>query len=58
MIQIKDTDLPVTVAQKIITGTFGPESDTHQRDMYDMSDIREIALYLMVFYVMNREKEE
>ena len=58
MIQINDTDLPVTVAQKIIRGTFGPESDTHQRDMYDVSDIREIALYLMVFYIMNREKEE
>ena len=67
MIQIEDDDLPITAAQKIITGKrqvekssidnalsalgFGP------RDMFDIDEIREIAIYLMIFYMNHREEE-
>lgn len=64
MIQINDNDLPITVAEKIITGTkpynptemmrtlskaiTGNECDT--QDMFDLEEIKEIAEYLMVYY--------
>lgn len=64
MIQITDTDLPITVAEKIINGKkpnnmteamkrateklFGIECDT--QDMFELEEIKEIADYLMVYY--------
>lgn len=64
MIQIEDKDLPVTVAEKIITGTkpndmseamkrateklFGVSAET--QDMFDLEEIKEIADYLMIYY--------
>ena len=64
MIQIEDKDLPITVAEKIITGTkpynptptmralskaiTGEENNT--QDMFSLEEIREIAEYLMAYY--------
>ena len=64
MIQINDSDLPITVAEKIINGTkpynptemmkalskaiTGNECDT--QDMFDLEEIKEIADYLMIYY--------
>lgn len=64
MITIKDNDLPITVAEKIINGRkpsdlseqmqrtveklFGSCSNT--QDMYSLEEIKEIADYLMVYY--------
>jgi len=69
MIQINDYDLPITVAQKIITGTkesngetplskalkdsFGIDIST--QDMFDIEEIREIAAYLLHFYLIHKE---
>ncbi len=66
MIEIKDTDLPITVAEKIITGTkpyistpltkavakilTGDEKAGDTVDMFDLEEIKEIADYLMVYY--------
>lgn len=64
MIQINDNDLPITVAEKIITGTMPYKStETWQnitkaitgtecgtRIMFDPEEIKEIADYLMVYY--------
>lgn len=50
MITINDNDLPITVAEKLITGTkeetgaFG----THP-DMYSQEEIKEIAKYLLAY---------
>lgn len=52
MIEIKDTDLPITVAEKIITGT-KQYNDTV--DMFDLEEIKEIADYLMVYYESHKE---
>lgn len=47
MITIKDEDLPITVAQKLITGT---KEEVHgldlHPDMYSQEEIKEIAFYL------------
>ncbi len=72
MITINDYDLPITAAQKIITGTrenngktafekavkgsFGIDLSTTP-DMFNIEEIREIALYLLVFYIKNKENE-
>ncbi len=64
MIQINDSDLPITAAEKIINGTkpynptemikalskaiTGNECDT--QDMFDLEEIKEIADYLIVYY--------
>lgn len=64
MFTVEDNDLPITVAQKIITGTrpnnlseqlqnataklFGINADT--QDMFDLEEIKEIADYLMAYY--------
>lgn len=64
MITIRDNDLPITVAEKIINGRkpsdlseqmqrvidkmFGSCSST--QDMYSLDEIKEIADYLMVYY--------
>lgn len=71
MITINDNDLPITAAQKIITGTkpYNPpplvqavamaltgETDGDTVDMYDLEDIRELAEYLMTFYRLNKHR--
>lgn len=69
MIQINDYDLPITVAQKIVTGTrenhgetplskalkdsFGIDLSTP--DMFDLEEIGEIAEYLLRFYMIHKE---
>jgi hypothetical protein len=66
MIQINDTDLPITVAEKIIKGTkpynstqfakylskaiTGDEHASENVDMFDLDEIKEIADYLIVYY--------
>ena len=71
MIEIYDTDLPVTVAEKIITGTkpynatpltkavvkvlTGDEKAVDTVDMFDLIEIKEIADYLMVYYESHKE---
>ena len=73
MIEIKDTDMPITVAEKIITGTkpyggspltkavvkaiTGNESDIETIDMFSVDEIKEIADYLMVYYESHKEDE-
>lgn len=65
MIEIKDTDLPITVAQKIISGTkpannsplikgiakalTNDENAGETMDMFSIEEIGEIANYLMVY---------
>lgn len=69
MIQINDYDLPITVAQKIITGTRENNGDTKlskalkdsigidigRPDMFDLEEIGEIAGYLLHFYMIHKE---
>ena len=71
MIEINDTDLPVTVAEKIITGTkpyaatpltkavvkalTGSETASDTVDMFSLEEIKEIADYLMVYYESHKE---
>ena len=66
MIQIEDTDLPIDVAKKIVTGTkvvtltplmkacrkaiTGSETDDGEYDMFELDEIKEIADYLLVYY--------
>ena len=73
MIEIKDTDLPITVAEKIITGTrpriatpltkaivksiTGSEMASESVDMFDLEEIKEIADYLMMYYDSHKEGE-
>ena len=73
MIEIKDTDLPITVAEKIITGTrpridtpltkaivksiTGSETAGEYVDMFDLEEIKEIADYLMMYYESHKESE-
>ena len=73
MIEIKDTDLPVMVAEKIITGTkpyvstpltkavvkaiTGSETASESVDMFGLKEIKEIADYLMVYYESHKEGE-
>lgn len=65
MIEIKDTDLPITVAQKIICGTkpannspliksmakalCNDENAGETMDMFSIEEIEEIANYLKVY---------
>ena len=74
MIEIKDTDLPITVAEKIITGTkpynptlltkmvvkalTGDEEAGDTVDMFDLKEIKEIADHLMVYYGNHKEELE
>lgn len=71
MIEIHDNDLPITVADKIITGTkpyvatpltraivktiTGSETASDSIDMFDIDEIKEIADYLMVYYESHKE---
>lgn len=73
MIEIKDTDLPITVAEKIINGTkpyaptlltkaivralTGDETAGDTVDMFELKEIKEIADYLMVYYESHKEGE-
>ena len=73
MIEINDTDLPITVAEKIITGTkpyvatpmvkalakaiTGSETASDTMDMFGLEEIKEIADYLMVYYESRKEDE-
>lgn len=66
MIQINDNDLPIQVAEKIVSGTkpynptpfakalasaiTGQEHAGETQDMFDLEEIKEIADYLMVYY--------
>lgn len=64
MIEINDTDMPITVAEKIITGTktyddASPVAKAFYKaitgkedavmDMFSLEDIKEIADYLMMY---------
>ena len=71
MIEIKDTDLPITAAEKIITGTkpyvstpltkalvralTGDETAGETVEMFDLEEIKEIADHLMVYYERHKE---
>ena len=71
MIEIKDTDLPITVAEKIITGTkpyggslltkavakaiTGDDTAGDTVDMFSLEEFKEIADYLMVYYDSHKE---
>ena len=73
MIEINDTDMPITVAEKIITGTkpyvatpltkavvkaiTGSEMASDTVGMFDLEEIKEIADYLMVYYESHKEGE-
>lgn len=66
MLKIEDSDMPIDVARKIITGTkiielspmmknlrkafTGNESDNGECDMFDLEEIKEIADYLYAYY--------
>lgn len=70
MIQIDDNDLPITAAEKIINGTkpynrtdfmkiltkivVGDEYACDTQDMFTLEDIKEIADYLMVYYLAHQ----
>lgn len=74
MITIEDNDLPIVVAQKIITGTkpynptplmkqvaevvAGKGVDCNSVDMFDLDEIKEIADYLMAYYINHESKED
>lgn len=53
MITINDNDLPITVAQKLITGTRQEENSELgvilQVNMYTLEEIKEIAKYLLTY---------
>jgi len=71
MIQINDTDLPITAAEKIIRGVkpnnptplmrslakaiVGDEHASDSVDMFDLEEIKEIADYLIVYYEAHTE---
>ena len=69
MIQIDDLDMPITAAQKIITGTKpnpiagsliakAVESTMGASldtvDMFSVEDIKEISIYLMTYYMAHK----
>ena len=74
MIQIEDNDLPITVAYKIVSGTkpynptpftkafvsavTGCDNAGEKIDMFDVSEIREIAEHLLVFCRANEAEGE
>lgn len=71
MIQINDNDSPITVAEKIITGTkpYNPTKmmrtlskaitgdDCDTQAMFNLEDIKEIAEYLMVYYNTHQNRD-
>lgn len=72
MITIEDSDSPILVARKIIHGTkpfessplqkafaavaLGDETALSAQDMFDLEEIKEIADYLMVYYLAHEKK--
>ena len=63
MIIIYDTDTPIEAAAKIITATKEPEkkaengaivSEAAGADMYDDSELKEIAMYLLTYCEMHK----
>ena len=58
MVEIYDTDLPITVADKIITGTKPCVAiPAESIDMFSIDEIKEIVDYLMVYYESHKEGE-
>lgn len=73
MIEINDTDLPITAAEKIITGTkpyvatpltkavvkaiTGSDTAGDTVDMFSLEEIKEISDYLMVYYESHKGVE-
>ena len=73
MIQINDNDLPITAAEKIITGVrpnnptpfiqslskaiTGDEYASENVDMFDLEEIKEIADYLIVYYESHKNRD-
>ena len=71
MIEIKDYDLPITAAQKIVTGTkankpsplskaiavalTGDEDAGDTVDMFSLKEINEIAQYLLVYVESHKD---
>lgn len=71
MIEIHDTDLPISVAEKIINGTkpyaatpltkaivralTGDETAGDTVYMFELEEIKEIADHLMVYYESHKE---
>lgn len=71
MIEINDIDLPITVADKIITGTKPyaatpltkavvktltlSETASDTVDMFSLEEVKEIADYLMMYYESHKE---
>lgn len=71
MITIKDNDLPITVAEKIVNGIkpynptpfakalsiaiTGNEHASESVDMFDLEEIKEIADYLLLYYEAHKE---
>ena len=74
MIAINDNDMPITVAEKLITGTkpynptevvkklskliTGDESSSDTMDMFSVEELQEIARYLMVFCDTHKETDD
>ena len=71
MIVINDKDLPIEVAEKIITGTKPYETnlfangicetiinEKKKQDMFDLEELKEIADYLMVYYNSHPQGEK
>lgn len=69
MIEISEKDLPITVAQKLITATYDiPEEEVFvrtlnkacggdgTRDAFTEDELEEIAEYLMIYVKHEREK--
>ena len=72
MITISDSDLPITVAEKIITGTRDPANGIEAsviairkalgaeysgEDMFTDEEIEEIAAYLLTYVDSQKKKE-
>lgn len=71
MIQINDNELPITVAEKIVTGIkpynptpfvkalsfaiTGQEHAGETQDMFNLEEIKEIADYLLLYYEAHKE---
>ena len=67
MITIEDNDMPIVVASKLIEGTrpcdtppsiqemLGDEY-SGQCDMFTLNELKEIAVYLLVYYEAHKEE--
>lgn len=73
MILIKDTDMPITVAEKLVNGTkpceaspvskaiakaiCGDDSKACEADMFTVKELKEIADYLIIYYETHKEDD-